>query len=275
MLLKIRELKIEDGEDNATGVQAISFVDKPAILTDFEYFAKAPVSDYFLYQGPLDAVTRPFCKERAGRIFSSDEIRKWNTDPELRRQVPQKNDPQKMNFVNAPTDAKFFENFDGYKGGPDYQGNFNFNVESQMFGCRHKLKRVELQEEDKSHFFSLEMVEEEKREVMGLVLKSNQFIFRKDVDNMGNPGYVYFSRDTVRKLKDKYGYNRSISFMHRDDLTGQAILLDSYLEEDDIKKETRWFVKYKIVGEKLWNQIRSKNVKGFSIEALFSINKPI
>ena len=46
----IRELKIND--DDITGVQAISFVENPAIETDFEYFAKQTniirsVSDIF------------------------------------------------------------------------------------------------------------------------------------------------------------------------------------------------------------------------------------
>ena len=119
------------------------------------------------------------------------------------------------------------------------------------------------------------MFSEPKREVQGLVLKSNQMIYRTNVDNEGNPGYVYFSRDTVRKLKENYGYNRSISLQHQQNVTGQAILLDSWLEEDDKLNETRWFVKYKIIGEKFWQQIVTKKVSGFSIEALFSINKPI
>ena len=35
------------------------------------------------------------------------------------------------------------------------------------------------------------------------------------------------------QLKEKYGWNRNMTYQHRDNILGKAILLDSYLEEDD------------------------------------------
>ena len=94
-------------------------------------------------------------------------------------------------------------------------------------------------------------------------------IIRRDVDGMGTPGYIYFSRDTVRKLQKKYGFNRTVTIMHQEDITGAVILLDSWIVENDTMNETQWFVKYKIVSDKLWQLIKEKKVKGFSIESLF------
>lgn len=272
MFFKIRELKVN--EDDPTGVQAISFVDRPAIETDFEYFAAQllPYFKYTAYPEPeVIATSHDFCKDHAGKIYHESEIKTWSS-------------PSDPGWIK---DADFFTNFQGDKGGPNYEGNYSFNCDSQLYNCRHKLVRVSRKQDIPSnkrhleptlefidqHFVKMELLSEPKREVQGLVLKSNQMIYRHDVDGAGNPGYVYFSRETVRQLKEKYGYNRSISFMHRDDITGQAILMDSWLEEDDKLKQTQWFVKYKIIGDKLWEQIKSNNVKGFSIEALFSINK--
>lgn len=34
--------------------------------------------ELFLYLGPDDDVTRPFCEERVGKVFSSNEIREWD-----------------------------------------------------------------------------------------------------------------------------------------------------------------------------------------------------
>ena len=111
----------------------------------------------------------------------------------------------------------------------------------------------------------------EKRIVKGMVLQSNQMIYRNNADGTGNPGYVYFSRNTVRQMKEKYGYNRSITFQHNEDITGTCILLDSYLEENDIKNTTKWFLSYKVIDNKLWEVIKAKKVVGFSLEALLKI----
>lgn len=263
MLFRIKEITVN--EDDITGVQAISFVDKPAIETDFEYFAQAPLLPYFKYVGPKDTKNRPFCAGKIGNVYHISEINSWQ---------PSQDD--------APTGTPFFANFTN-QGGMDYQGNMSFRCDSSMFGCRHTLIRVAKKSDvppskrgfepniqfNEEHFVNIEMASEEKREVKGLVLKSGQMIFRNDTGD-GSPGYVWFSRETIKKIKDKYGFNRSITWSHRDDITGQAILLDSWLEEDN--NETRWFVKYKIIGDKLWELIKAQVVRGFSIEAIFKMD---
>ena len=278
MYFQIKELKIQ--EEGETGIQAISFVDKPAIETDFEYFAVGKRLPFFKYvlqpkfrNEPLvyvnnpDHKSHPFCITHAGHVYHESEIKSWSNGGD--------------GWID---NENFFTTFDAEKGGfSSYTGSYNFNCNSQLYECRHMLERVVRKSEVpiekrglapdvefiEQHFVKMEMLSEPKREVQGLVLKSNQMIYRNDVDGSGNPGYVYFSRDTVRKLKEKYGYNRSISYMHHQDLTGQAILLDSWLEET--ATETQWFLKYKIIGDKLWEQIKNQVVKGFSVEALFSI----
>lgn len=135
--------------------------------------------------------------------------------------------------------------------------------------------KIEIPDEDM--FFKFEIANKLKKQVKGLVLKSHQMIFRQDADGQGNPGYVFMTADTVRKLKEKYGYNRKITFQHREDITGNAILLDSWIDEPDMETDTndqitRWFMKYQIIGDALWAQIESGKVKGFSIEGIFKIN---
>jgi hypothetical protein len=118
----------------------------------------------------------------------------------------------------------------------------------------------------------------EKKTIRGLILQSGQMIYRNDIG--GQPGYVWFSRETVRKLKEKYGMNRSLTFQHRDDVTGNAILMKSWLEEedDDDIKITKWFMEFKLLptatGEKLWNVIKAFDGEcGFSIEAIFNFKR--
>lgn len=112
--------------------------------------------------------------------------------------------------------------------------------------------------------FQFSKLNTEKREVVGLALKSKQFIYRNDI--LGNKGYIYFSRETIRKIYKKFGYNRTVTYEHEYNITGSVILMKSYLIEDDENNETRWMLKYKVVSDKLWKDIKDKIVKGFSVE---------
>jgi hypothetical protein len=264
MLLQIRELKIN--EDDETGVSAISFVDDPAIETNFEYFNKQEfaANEYFKYTAAPEPeileTSHPFCKEHAGKTYHISEINSWTN-------------PGNTGWVEG---SDFFAKFDPNQGGPDYNGGYSFRCDNQLWKCRHHLVPVRTPAKPASkifqnadHFVKFSFISEEKREVVGLVLKSNQMIIRKDVDGLGNAGYVYFSRDTVRKLQKKYGYNRSVTFQHQEEITGTVIMLDSWIVELDAMNETQWFVKYKVVNDKLWKMIKDKKVKGYSIESLF------
>lgn len=267
MYFTIKELKIE--EEGESGVSAISFVDQPAIQTDFQYFAKGKLLPYFKFTAyPLQeviATSHDFCKQHAGNVYHTSEIKKWKKDGN--------------GWID---DSNYFENFNEDMGGINHEGTYSFNCDGQLYNCRHKLVRVSRKSEvpdakkylspenfESEHFVKIEMVSEQKREVQGLVMKSNMMIYRNDANGDGQPGYVFFSKDTIKKIQQKYGYNRNITYQHRDDITGQAILMESWIEETD--GVVMWFMKYKIIGDKLWQQIKNKVVNGFSVEALFSI----
>ena len=255
----VKELKMS--EDEYSGIQSISFVPDPAIEANFEYFAsnKLPFFKYTADPEPeLIPTSHQFCRKHAGHIFHISEINSFEKQRD-----------------KSFTDDKYFANFKDEME--------NYNIDQQLFNCRHYFARVDdindvpkgkrglmKKNVDENSYFSFSIENEEKRQVQGLALKSNQFIFRKNADGKGNPGHVYFSRDTIRKLNKKFGFNRSISFKHREDITGNAILLDSWLVEDEKNIETSWYLKYQIIGEPLWAQVKSGNVRGFSVEAIFS-----
>ena len=111
----------------------------------------------------------------------------------------------------------------------------------------------------------LKIENKEKREVSGVVLKSNQLIYRHNVGN--GPGYVWFSKDTIRQLHKKFGWNNNITFQHSVNKKGSVILMKSWIEETD--KDTRWMVRYKVLDNKLWGHIKNGVVNGYSIEAGF------
>lgn len=287
MKFTIKQLIMDDDENY--GVKAISLVDDPAIETNFLFFNKEKpktnlffkneiklellnetpggsyIRDFYHYtaqpEPEIIETSHDFCRHKAGNIYHISEIQSWGKLNE--------NEKKEYGFN---TESNFFASFNGVG---------SFNVNDQIFNCRHWLRRVngidEIPEykrrmkfsKDKSILFvDFKVSNKEKREVEGLVLQSGQFIFRDDLD--GNPGFVYFTRETVRKIMKKYGFNRSITIQHKEDITGTSILMDSWLIENEEDNKTQWFVKYKIINDKLWDVIKKGLVKGFSLEGIFS-----
>jgi hypothetical protein len=266
----VKELEL--GEDNQDfGVQAISFVPDPAIMTTFEYYARIrPPFWKWVADPPVESTTRDFCKDRCydpmhanhkkgyRSIYHTDEIKEWANQ----------------------NDGTFIEGSTMFAAFSD--DSTTFNGDEQLYNCRHRLERVSSLDEvpesvlkrvEKKNlnfgadqmFFNFAIENKEKKQVKGLALQSHQMIYRSNADGQGNPGFNYMTSETIRKIKDRYGYNRKITFCHREDITGYAILLDSWLEEDG---NTKWFLKYQIMGDKLWAQITSGNVRGFSVEMI-------
>jgi hypothetical protein len=247
--MKIKECIILE-DDELTGVEAVSYVYQPAFE---EYFValnrESFASEYFQFtadpEPELIETSHEFCKARAGGIFHINQIRAWATlDPKENAFIPESN---------------FFATFDG--------SARNYNCDQQIYNCRHWLKRVpaKLEKEFKTNFRCEFSADIPKREVSGLALKSGKLIYRQDVE--GEPGYIYFSRETVRKIYNKYKYKRSISIDHDgNDRTGDIIVLKSWLVEDDANNETSWFVKHKVISEQLWSKVKDGAVRGFSIE---------
>jgi len=278
----IKELIIDD-ENEELGVYAVSLVSKPAIETAFEYFneqtiklgrrqqkaqeAGVNLDEFWVYTAEPDSeiisTSHKLCKQKAGNVFHISEIQQWATL-----------DPDTYKFV---TSSSFFATFDGSQA--------NKNIDQQIFGCRHHLRRVRNVDEIpvyKQHLFKNEKVEltsqkielkvsnPEKHEISGIALRSGQFIYRKDIDNQGD-GYVYFSRDTIRKIKERYGFNRTVTIEHSADITGTLILLNSWLVENDEENYTEWGLHYKVLEDTLWQAVKDKAVVGFSVEALFKV----
>lgn len=254
-LLSIRELKIDETDEN-TGVQCISFVDFPATEANFEYFAAHKriirnVEDItredldvkyrwvLNHEGELANEVCPTCVDWSNQ--KPKTLRTW-IETALPR-VPVGTIILDMTATGA-------------------HEPYNTYCENN---CRCHLEAVESNLQ-KNFNVEFKISSEEKREVVGIVLKSNQLIYRHDVGD-GRPGYVWFSRDTIRKMANKFGYNRNITFQHVQNRIGSVILMKWWLEEDI--KETNWLVKYKVIDNNLWQQIKLGVVKGFSIEAQF------
>ena len=124
---------------------------------------------------------------------------------------------------------------------------------------------------------------EEKRIVTGAAMIPNQEIIRMDAED--KPYFVYFTEETIEKAQEvfaKYGKTKSTNFEHKTGMRDVTVV-ESWIVTDpsndksnalgfsDIPKGS-WMVSYKVDNDDLWAKVKAGEVKGFSIEGVFSKN---
>jgi hypothetical protein len=128
---------------------------------------------------------------------------------------------------------------------------------------------------------TLAKVDEEKRMLISPALIPNKNIVRYDA-NTDSEYYVWFSKETVRKASElylKHNNHHKATYEHQERVSG-VLTVESWIIEDpkmdkaniygfQLKKGT-WMVKMKIDNEELWQDIKSKKIRGLSIEGYFT-----
>lgn len=128
----------------------------------------------------------------------------------------------------------------------------------------------------------LDFYDTEKQIVTSVVMLANTPIYRND------DGYEYmlvFTAEAIEKMAYDYfgknGFNK-ISINHDGSvIEGSAILLESYFVDDNKKAPEKfgvlpkgtWIVSYKVVDKKIWDMIKNKKLRGFSIEVFADLKK--
>jgi hypothetical protein len=128
----------------------------------------------------------------------------------------------------------------------------------------------------------LDFYDTEKQIVTSVVMLANTPIYRND------DGYEYmlvFTAEAIEKMAYDYfsknGFNK-ISINHNGSvIEGSAILLESYFVDDNKRAPEKfgvlpkgtWIVSYKVIDKKIWDMIKNKKLRGFSIEVLADLKK--
>ena len=125
-------------------------------------------------------------------------------------------------------------------------------------------------------------VDEDKRIVVGAAMLPNEKIIREDAD--GNPYFVYFSEETVRKCAELY-FKRSkqtqTNVDHSSEVMNGVTVVESWIVENPEMDKSKhlgykdipsgsWFVSYKVDNNTLWDKVKAGEVLGFSVEGLFT-----
>ena len=137
----------------------------------------------------------------------------------------------------------------------------------------------------KENIIKLAEVSEEKRLLISPVLIPNQPIYRRD--EQGNEFNIVFPEETIVKAQQnfyKQGFQRNSNIEHNDNLTlNDVTFVESWIKEDDTHDKSlkygfnlpngTWFAVMKVESDETWQRVKNGEVKGFSIEGNFDLEK--
>ena len=137
----------------------------------------------------------------------------------------------------------------------------------------------------KENIIKLAEVSEEKRLLISPVLIPNQPIYRRD--DKGNEFNIVFPEETILKAQQnfyKQGFQRNSNIEHDDNLTlNDVTFVESWIKEDDTHDKSlkygfnlpngTWFAVMKVENDEAWQKVKNGEVKGFSIEGNFDLEK--
>ena len=124
---------------------------------------------------------------------------------------------------------------------------------------------------------------EEKRNILGVIMRADFPIYRRDED--GNEFYITYSADTIAKMAQKYfvsGAVNTTSINHNGETLDGVSLVQWYIKDtdkgivpngfDDVK-DGSLFAEFHIENENLWTACKDGTFKGFSLEGYFTTEK--
>jgi len=233
---------VELNDIDFEGMKAISIVKYPAIEENFMKFSKEfqlKDSDIVYKQTESDACE--YCKKLYdGKTYTYGEL--------------------KANGTN--------------KGRKPYQWKAVLGITHPNCNC--KLKHDTKMSKETNELL---LSSDEKMIITGPVLIPEKLIYRSD-DNGGY--YIKFNKDTIEQLNINFLNNfkqKNITLEHQQDINNVTVIESWIIENSDNDKANElgmklpkgtWMVSMKINNEKVWNEIKSNNLSGFSIEAFLS-----
>jgi len=135
---------------------------------------------------------------------------------------------------------------------------------------------------NKDNFLSLAKLDEEKKTLVGAVLIPEKEIPRYDQE-LDEEYVVYFSKETIKQAQELFMSslnNNNATYEHKVPIEGLSVV-ESWIKEDEkFDKSSQfgfekmplgtWFVKMKVNNDEVWDKVKNKEVKGFSIEGYFT-----
>ena len=232
----------------------------------------------YRYTGPLSSNSRNFCRAmlRLNKIYTRQEIDDMNRS--INTGFRHDGQPYSIFRFKGGVNCKhYWEELEVYKEGRD-------TVILSKGRAQGDAGRIASAANNYWHypgtFNQFAFSDDDEMIVTGPAMIPDQLILRKDEN--GKPFHVYFSKETVAKIAQKFfEYNKqnNTDINHDDDVTQNNTLLESWIVENpDMDKskslgfnvpQGTWMTSYKINDFETWNKIKSGELNGFSIAGNF------
>lgn len=140
---------------------------------------------------------------------------------------------------------------------------------------------------EEKHLLKFAEVEKEERLLMSPILIPDKMIIRADAS--GAPYYVFFSKDTIKRLSQMYlekKYTDQATLEHKEPIK-DVFLVESWLVESAEKDKSRlygfnvptgtWMGTFRVANDQVWNDyVKTGEVRGVSVEAFMEhkLTKP-
>ena len=268
--LPIYRLDIMEDEDSNVEVDFVALVDRPAIERSFLAFADS-YSDY------PDSV-----KNNAKAVLKYAEENGWGSCGtevgKIRANQLANGEPISLETIKRMYSylSRHEADLESSKGYGDGCGKLMYDAwggKSALSWAESKIRQVEK--------MSFAIQDEEERIISGPLMLADTPIYRYDANG---EYYVVFTKDTIKKIAQKYfkkGYQSNVNLMHDN---GQVVdgvtMFESWIvdEKRGIKpmngyedvKDGSWFGSFKVENDDVWNMVKEGKVKGFSVEGIFN-----
>lgn len=132
---------------------------------------------------------------------------------------------------------------------------------------------------NKEHEIEQLFFNDEKHEIYGVVCLADTPIYRFN-STLGEH-YIVFDKDTIKKMVLKYSkmnFNNNINIEHDGNLISGLTMIESFIKDSkngidpvQFKSVTdgSWICRFKVENPDIWEKIKSKEVRGFSLEGFF------
>jgi len=164
-----------------------------------------------------------------------------------------------MEYENLDTDGIFAMSLVDI---PAVEKNF-VKLSKQCEGICHTLTKANLSDDSK-------------RIITGVALIPDKPILRVFDDRKF---YIQFSKDTVKRIAEEYITKRNVTVAHAVNVNNIA-LLESWIVEDEYHDKSNmynmkaplgsWIISMRIDNDLVWDEVKQMNLRGFSIEGLFT-----
>ena len=271
-------------EDITKAITALDILGKTGVKKD------EGMQQRYRYAGPQDSGNRPFCSRmlRLNKLFTYEEV----MDMQAR-----------LSLFGAPRGNQTYSVFQ-FKGGVNCRHAWHSvqvfkNEQNRVvlldrgpvnaFNTMDDLSAAEAQNagqaaapsnnywhQNRQNF----SIVEEERILIGPAMVPNKLILRRDEN--GEPYHVYFSKDTVRKIAEKFianGYQHNTDVNHDFNISDKNHLVETWIVEDPKMDksalygfdmpEGAWMVSYRVGDDEVWAKVKSGELRGFSITGDF------